>query len=227
MANPSPNIKSLRVEIVETHNRLDHLARQLQEAKMLEALSQQLDGPEASRARTQAVANLDHEIATTRESLNALSEDYMERFPDDADFWTTLYVCSPEEREQKEKEVQVRLLQAEFLSLARKLAGLKAELPEELELFYSIKHARGRYGDGILISPHLTLKQAKKKFADRESDRSLDNRGKYGVCAKYTVLGPRERNLDPDNGPPGYHWKEDRDMRLKDLPKHTALYLPK
>jgi hypothetical protein len=177
--------------------------RQLSEAKMLEVLSQQLDAPEVWRARTQTVAVLEEDLVTTHKALDDLSEEYTVRFGDDAD---VLRIRGPEEREREEKEDQVRRLQTELVSVARKLADLKADLPDELELSYSIKHARGRYGDAILISPHLTLKQAKRQYADRESDRSLDHRGKYGVCAQYVVA-----DRTPRGKAPGYHWDEDQD----------------
>jgi hypothetical protein len=144
MANPLSSRKSLRQQLAVCRRRLDDLKRQLSEARMLEALSQQLDPPEALLERTRVVAALEEDIAKTHKSLNALNEEYTVRFGDDAD---VLRIRGPEEREREEKEDQVRRLQTELVSVARKLADLKADLPDELELFYSIKHARGRYGD--------------------------------------------------------------------------------
>lgn len=223
MANPmSKSRKELRQELAAGRRRLEDLARQLSEARMLEALSQQLDQPDAWLTRAETVTALEQDFATTNKSVDALAAEYTTRFGDDADFWTCVKALSLEDREREKKEDVVRKLQADLLAAASKLADLNADLPDELELFYAIKHARGRYGDAILITPHLTLKQAKKQYRDRESDRSLDHRGKYGVCAQYSVA-----DRDPKPEAPTYHWHEDDDMRMRDVPKHAALYIPK
>jgi hypothetical protein len=223
MANPmSKSRKELRQELAAGRRRLEDLARQLSEARMLEALSQQLDQPDAWRTRAKTVSTLEQDLVTTHKSVDALAAEYTTRFGDDADFWTCLKALSLQEREREKKEDVVRKLQADLLSAASKLADLNADLPDELELFYAIKHARGCYGDAILITPHLTLNQAKRQYRYRESDRSLDHRGKYGVCAQYAVA-----DRDPKPETPTYGWHNDNDMQMRNVPKHTALYIPK
>lgn len=220
MANPLPKSrKELRQQLAADRRRLEDLSRQLSEARLLEALSQQLDQPDAWLARAETVIALEQDLRVTHKSVDALAAEYTSRFGDDTDFWTYLKTLSLEERERNEKEDVVRRLQADLLAAVRKLADLDADLPDELELFYAIKHARGRDGDAILITPHLTLTQAKRQYRNRQSDRSLDHRDKYGVCAQYSVA-----DRDPTPEGPTYDWHKDDDMNMRDVPKHAALY---
>lgn len=189
---------------------MNELKRQLEEARMLEALSQQLDEPDRWLERVQAVRMLQARVDGSAE-LPDQQEQEQEQKED-----------GPSLRRQRLRSESVARLQAELLATAKKLAALKAPLPEDLELFYSIKHGRGRYKDVIMITPHLSLAQARNRFADRDGDTSLDNRGKYDTCEQFAVA---TRTLDAEHAR-HFHddWRFDQDMNRKTMPKHSALH---
>ena len=209
--------KALRQKVAASLRSINELTDMLSEARMLESLSQQLDSPEQFLQRSQTVAGLQAALASEHLTYAALREEHEAKFGNGLDFLGNFHERQ-KPAEQKPAD-DIAALQAEFLTIARKLAALDASLPDELELFYSIKHVRGRYGDVISWTPHLTLAQAQGKFADRTSHPSLDHRGKYDFCEKFAVV-----TSVPDREKLAYNRLYERDLDLTS--KHAAVYIP-